>query len=85
MVNFIRIVFYTFFSGFYLELLGRFSDNEAEDIWEAFNDLFAYFPLAAIVKGRILCMHGGISEALQSLDDIRQVIFGSLIFENKLF
>jgi diadenosine tetraphosphatase ApaH/serine/threonine PP2A family protein phosphatase len=61
--------------GFYEELIGRFEKDDAEKLWRAFNDLFAYFPLAAIVHGKILCMHGGISSALKSLDDIRNVSF----------
>lgn len=59
--------------GFFEELSERFSEKDAETIWESFNDLFTYFALAALVNKQILCMHGGISDALTSLDDIRKV------------
>ncbi|KAK0406917.1 hypothetical protein QR680_018888 [Steinernema hermaphroditum] len=30
-------------------------------------------PLTALVFGRILCMHGGLSKHLQSIDDLREI------------
>ena len=36
-------------------------------------DLFDQFPLAAVVNGQYICMHGGISERLTSLEAINQV------------
>ena len=59
--------------GFYAELHDRFPEEEATILWRAFNDLFAYLPLAALIHGRILCMHGGIGPGLNSLDDIRDI------------
>ncbi|GMS77919.1 hypothetical protein PENTCL1PPCAC_94, partial [Pristionchus entomophagus] len=35
--------------------------------------VFAYFPLAAVISKKILCMHGGLSPALNSLDDLRRL------------
>ncbi|CAB3408601.1 unnamed protein product [Caenorhabditis bovis] len=61
--------------GFYAELQNRFrsSGGEHTALYEHFNLVFSYMPLAAIVARRILCMHGGISPHLQSLDDIRNI------------
>uniref|UniRef100_A0A0M3HMM0 Serine/threonine-protein phosphatase n=1 Tax=Ascaris lumbricoides TaxID=6252 RepID=A0A0M3HMM0_ASCLU len=60
--------------GFLEEIQRRFPNgSQATTLWKAFNDLFSYFPLAAIVHGKILCMHGGISPKLTSLDDIRKI------------
>uniref|UniRef100_A0A1I8ALW1 Serine/threonine-protein phosphatase n=1 Tax=Steinernema glaseri TaxID=37863 RepID=A0A1I8ALW1_9BILA len=59
--------------GFYEEIATRFPTPECEQLYNAFNDLFAYLPLAALVGGRILCMHGGISSEAKSLDDIRKI------------
>ncbi|KAI6215382.1 hypothetical protein M3Y94_00379200 [Aphelenchoides besseyi] len=59
--------------GFFQELQERFNESDAETLWRAFNDLFACLPLAALVHNRILCMHGGLSSHLNSLDDIRNI------------
>ncbi|KAI6188515.1 Serine/threonine-protein phosphatase [Aphelenchoides besseyi] len=59
--------------GFFQELQERFGEADAETLWRAFNELFAYLPLAALVQNRILCMHGGLSSHLNSLDDIRNI------------
>ncbi|CAD5231483.1 unnamed protein product [Bursaphelenchus xylophilus] len=60
--------------GFLQELKTNFPQrNEGINLWRAYNDMFAYLPLAALVRKRVLCMHGGISEDLKSLDDIRRI------------
>lgn len=46
---------------------------QAMQLWKEFNDLFSVFPFAALVKGRILCMHGGLSPHLESIADIKNV------------
>ncbi|CAK5010454.1 unnamed protein product [Meloidogyne enterolobii] len=56
-----------------LELSRRFGNDRAEELWLKFNDAFAFMPLAATIGGKILCMHGGISPHLQSLNDIRDL------------
>ena len=37
-----------------------------------FQDVFALMPYVALVGGRILCMHGGLSEGLNSLQQLRE-------------
>nr|CAD2129662.1 unnamed protein product [Meloidogyne enterolobii] len=32
--------------------------NRLNSLWNDFNDAFAYLPLAALIGGKILCMHG---------------------------
>lgn len=60
--------------GFQLELERRFPiNNEGFTLWNAFNELFACLPLAAIIHNKILCIHGGIGPELKSLNDIRKV------------
>ncbi|VDK87189.1 unnamed protein product [Litomosoides sigmodontis] len=59
--------------GFYDELATRFSVGQAMRLWKEFNDLFSIFPFSALIKNKILCMHGGLSPHLQSLDDIRNI------------
>nr|AAA34899.1 type 1-related protein phosphatase [Saccharomyces cerevisiae] len=42
-------------------------------IWKTFVDTFNTLPLAAIVTGKIFCVHGGLSPVLNSMDEIRHV------------
>lgn len=42
-------------------------------VWKAFIDTFNCLPIAAIVAGKIFCVHGGLSPSLSSMDDIRGV------------
>ncbi|KAF1816855.1 putative serine/threonine protein phosphatase [Eremomyces bilateralis CBS 781.70] len=42
-------------------------------IWKAFVDTFNTLPIAAIVAGKIFCVHGGLSPSLSHMDDIRQI------------
>ncbi|TGZ81788.1 Serine/threonine protein phosphatase [Ascodesmis nigricans] len=42
-------------------------------IWKTFVDTFNTLPIAAIVAGKIFCVHGGLSPSLQHMDDIRQI------------
>ena len=58
--------------GFWDELVDRFP-QKGEQLWEAFNKVFALLPLACLVGKKILCMHGGISEHLKSLQDIEDI------------
>ena len=42
-------------------------------VWKGFIDAFNTLPIAAIVAGKIFCVHGGLSPQLQHMDDIRQI------------
>ena len=42
-------------------------------IWKTFIDTFNCLPIAAIVAGKIFCVHGGLSPALSHMDDIRNI------------
>ncbi|GMR57465.1 hypothetical protein PMAYCL1PPCAC_27660, partial [Pristionchus mayeri] len=55
--------------GFYQECLQRYSAR----LWESFQDAFTQMPLSAIVADRIVCMHGGLSPKLTSLQDLLAV------------
>ncbi|GMI10746.1 hypothetical protein TrRE_jg4756, partial [Triparma retinervis] len=46
--------------GFYDEVKRRYSVG----MWKRFNAVFSMLPVAAVVGGRVLCMHGGISEEM---------------------
>ncbi|KAI9261701.1 Metallo-dependent phosphatase-like protein [Sporodiniella umbellata] len=55
--------------GFYDECKRRLSAK----MWRAFVDVFNTLPIAALVAGKIFCVHGGLSPALQTMDDIRNI------------
>ncbi|CEF65618.1 Serine/threonine-protein phosphatase PP1-beta catalytic subunit [Strongyloides ratti] len=60
--------------GFQEELKQRILDNNLMfTIYEEFNRLFSFFPLAALISKKVLCMHGGISSKIKSLDCIREI------------
>jgi diadenosine tetraphosphatase ApaH/serine/threonine PP2A family protein phosphatase len=42
-------------------------------MWKAFVELFNCLPAAGLVEDAALCMHGGISRELTSLDDINKI------------
>ncbi|XP_078445099.1 serine/threonine-protein phosphatase PP1-like [Wolffia australiana] len=55
--------------GFFDECKRRFNVR----LWKTFIDCFNCMPVAALVNGRIFCMHGGISPDLKNLDQIGEV------------
>lgn len=42
-------------------------------VWDLANQVFDCLPLAALVEEAVLCMHGGIGETLQSLQQILNI------------
>ena len=54
--------------GFYDECLRKFGSI---NVWRFCTDVFDYLSLGALVDGRFLCVHGGLSPSVSSLDDVR--------------
>ena len=54
---------------FYFQAMHKYS----EEIYELALESFCALPLAAIMNKQFLCIHGGISPELQSMDDLRNV------------
>jgi serine/threonine-protein phosphatase PP1 catalytic subunit len=56
--------------GFYDECKRRYDSK----MWKKFTECFNCLPICALVDNRILCMHGGISPELKSIDQIRSIV-----------
>lgn len=52
--------------GFYDECKRRYSIK----LWKTFSDVFNCLPVSALVDEKILCMHGGLSPEMESLQQI---------------
>uniref|UniRef100_A0A7E4W0J2 Serine/threonine-protein phosphatase n=1 Tax=Panagrellus redivivus TaxID=6233 RepID=A0A7E4W0J2_PANRE len=59
--------------GFWDELSQRLPLGLAMKVYKDFNELFSFMPLSAIVRNRILCMHGGLSPRLNSIADLKRI------------
>ncbi|MCP3667181.1 MAG: hypothetical protein GY696_32595 [Gammaproteobacteria bacterium] len=55
--------------GFFDDCNRRFSVR----LWRTFQSVFDYMPLAALINGRILCMHGGISPNITKIGQIKDI------------
>ena len=55
--------------GFYDECKRRYNIR----LWRSFTELFNYLPVAALIDEKILCMHGGLSPDLKSINNITEI------------
>ena len=60
--------------GFREECDARLGAEAGGAVWERVNRVFDWLPLAALVEGRVLCVHGGIGGTLSCVDDIDRVV-----------
>ena len=56
--------------GFYEECQNKYGNAS---VWKSCCQVFDFLALAAIVDGKILCVHGGLSPEIRTLDQIRVV------------
>ena len=57
--------------GFYDECFVKYGNNP--EIWNIFMDLFDFLPLCALIENKILCLHGGLSPRIQTLEEINNL------------
>lgn len=56
--------------GFYDECLKKYG---SVNVWRYCTEIFDYLCLAAIVDDKVFCVHGGLSPAINTLDQIRAI------------
>ena len=56
--------------GFFDECKRRYSVK----LWKLFSDCFNSLPIAAMIDDKILCMHGGLSPDLISLEQLKKIV-----------
>ncbi len=56
--------------GFYDECVKKYGSL---NVWRNCTDVFDYLTLSALIDGKILCMHGGLSPKIKYIDDIRKI------------
>lgn len=56
--------------GFYEECKQKYGNAS---VWKACCQVFDYMTLGAVVDGRVLCVHGGLSPEIRTLDQVRIV------------
>ncbi|KAH0786884.1 Ser/Thr protein phosphatase [Histomonas meleagridis] len=55
---------------FYKDILGMYG---TKNLWEKFNSVFSYLPLAAIVNNSVFCVCGGLSPSVKSIPQISNI------------
>lgn len=53
--------------GFWAECQSHYGDHR---VWDMLNEVFDYFPLAALIDNRIFCVHGGLSPDVKTVDQV---------------
>lgn len=57
--------------GFYDECLRKYNGNPT--IWNTFTDTFDFFPICALIEGKIFSLHGGLSPNIETLEEINKL------------
>lgn len=67
--------------GFQKEIQERY---HSDDLWNKFNEVFDYMPIAADVAGKILLVHGGICPKLRDIQTLRNLTLPIETYDSEL-
>lgn len=67
--------------GFAEELFSIYGRSLSDQMFTAFNEVFGYMPIAAVIGGAIFCVHGGLSPRLNDVESIRSISRPIVSFE----
>ena len=56
--------------GFFEEIMNKYGNSA---VWKYFVRVFDFLSVAAVVDGRVLCVHGGLSPDIVTVDQIRTI------------
>ena len=56
--------------GFYDECIKKYG---SAGIWKQLTDLFDFLPVSALVEGKVMCMHGGLSPQMECIDELNEL------------
>ena len=59
--------------GFYDELRLKFSTHK--ELFRRYNQVFSNLPIAAVTWNKIFCVHGGVPEGLEDIEEINFLLF----------
>jgi len=54
--------------GFYQECIKKYGNVQ---VWRYCTDIFDLLPLASLIDKKVLCVHGGLSPSVSTIDEIR--------------
>jgi len=60
----------THYFGLYDEVQYKYGDSK---VWKMFVEVFDTLPISAIIDGTMLCVHGGLSPAIKTIDQIETI------------